>query len=78
MDRTGLFEVEFDITGAPVRATMPRFVGYDSMTELIGFYEDMEAALYVNETLHVHTAVDLDNAPAWDGTLTFERKTILI
>lgn len=78
VDRVGLFEVEFAPTGAPVRAEMLRFVGYDSPTLLVEFFEEMERALYELETLHVHTAINLDEAPAWDGTLLFERAAILL
>lgn len=70
-DRVGVFEVEFSASGRPLEATMLRFVGYESSAELIEFWEAVEAAILNLPTLHIHNSINLDDAPAWDGTLKF-------
>ena len=70
-DRVGVFDVKFSASGRPLEATMLRFVGYESSAELIEFWESVEAAIVELPTLHIQESINLDNEPAWDGTLRF-------
>lgn len=76
VDRIGLFLVDFDRDGEPLRAEMLRFVGYQSPADLMGFFEQVEAAIFNRETLHIHDAINLDEGE-WSGTLHFPHLPIL-
>lgn len=77
-DRFGLFEVELTRGGAPLRATMLRFVGYESPAELLNFWEQVECALTTLPTLQTYLTTNLDESPAWDGSLEFQDATALL
>lgn len=77
-ERVGVFDVTFSADGVPLRADMPRFVGFSKNRELVEFYDEIEKAIFDRQNLHCPNVVNLDDAPAWDGTLTFEPIAILI
>ena len=78
VERVGIFDVAFSADFVPISAEIPRFVGYTKNTELVEFYDEIEKAILDRQCLHCANVVNLDDAPAWDGSLTFEPTAVLL
>lgn len=78
VERVGVFDVHFNADGQPTRAEMPRFVGYETTFELVNFCDEIAGAILERENLHCQNPIDLDNAPAWDGCLSFEPASVVL
>ena len=76
-ERIGVFDVTYDDNGLPVRAEMPRFVGFHTTKDLVEFYDEIFKAILDRSALHCVNILDLDSE-AWDGSLSFEPKTVLL
>jgi len=73
VDRVGLFQVDMDKNNLPIRATMIRHVGYETPSELIDFFGQIERAIFEASTLILtNDPINFDENE-WSGTIYFPR-----